>query len=305
VTHTDETHALYRFYDATGALLYIGITADPGSRWRKHAQDKPWWHEVANIVVERHLTRTEVLEAERLAILAEHPRYNIVHNRGSATAPRPTPQMDRLAPPSSAPSSTSPRKPHTPPPSSTATTSTTQAPDHLGRHPRRHRHRRTRRTNPRPRHLTRAKELRTTGGGPYLLDLRSKPASSPNSTSTHASSATTHACAQPSTPQPRSAGRHHLPAGERRPRTRRSRHRPRRRLRPPRRHQVPPRYHVETIDELLAGETEDSTTGSSPASSNAKNASSSPPKKAPGSPPSSARSPSRPPPASTPSSSPT
>lgn len=43
------THALYRFYDAAGALLYVGITIDPGSRWRSHAHDKPWWQQVAQI----------------------------------------------------------------------------------------------------------------------------------------------------------------------------------------------------------------------------------------------------------------
>ena len=48
------THALYRFYATDGALLYVGITADPGTRWRAHSHDKPWWHEVANVTIEQH-----------------------------------------------------------------------------------------------------------------------------------------------------------------------------------------------------------------------------------------------------------
>lgn len=83
------THALYRFHATDGALLYIGITADPGTRWRTHAHEKPWWHEVGNITVETHPDRAAVLAAERAAIIAEKPRHNVTHNspknRGRAT----------------------------------------------------------------------------------------------------------------------------------------------------------------------------------------------------------------------------
>jgi predicted GIY-YIG superfamily endonuclease len=88
------THALYRFYDATGALLYIGITADPGSRWRSHAHNKPWWQQISTITVETHNDRAAVLRAEECAIRAELPKYNIVHNRSrpDATPARPRPE---------------------------------------------------------------------------------------------------------------------------------------------------------------------------------------------------------------------
>ena len=88
----ERTHALYRFYDATGTLLYVGITADPGARWRQHAHDKPWWHHVANITIETHPTRTAVFDAERAAIIAERPLHNVVHNghrRATTTPPAP------------------------------------------------------------------------------------------------------------------------------------------------------------------------------------------------------------------------
>ncbi len=75
-----STHALYRFFDEVGDLLYVGITMNPAARWKQHSQDKDWWTEVANITVEPHKSRTAVLEAERLAILTEHPRYNTMHN---------------------------------------------------------------------------------------------------------------------------------------------------------------------------------------------------------------------------------
>lgn len=97
-TPTSETHALYRFYDSTGQLLYVGITLDPGSRWKAHSKEKPWWHDVAQVTVETHDGRAAVLEAERAAILAEKPVHNVVHNRGTKTAPRLVAQTERLLP---------------------------------------------------------------------------------------------------------------------------------------------------------------------------------------------------------------
>lgn len=80
-TQPPQAHALYRFYADDGTLLYVGITLDPGARWRAHRDDKPWWQQIVNITVETYTDRCSVLDAERAAIIAEQPRYNIVHNR--------------------------------------------------------------------------------------------------------------------------------------------------------------------------------------------------------------------------------
>lgn len=91
---SERLHALYRFFDASGDLLYIGITLNPAGRWKQHREDKPWWEEVADITIETHPDRPSVLEAERKAIIAEHPRYNKTHN----TRPTPKPATEqRLA----------------------------------------------------------------------------------------------------------------------------------------------------------------------------------------------------------------
>jgi predicted GIY-YIG superfamily endonuclease len=75
-------HILYRFYDRTGVLLYIGITVDLGERMKAHAKDKLWWSDV-----DRSATRIEyldnrraALDAEREAIKAEKPLENDQHN---------------------------------------------------------------------------------------------------------------------------------------------------------------------------------------------------------------------------------
>ena len=69
--------ALYRIWDAAGALLYIGITGNPVERWRKHAQKKSWWRRVDLITCELFPMEYLALDAERAAIRAERPEFNI------------------------------------------------------------------------------------------------------------------------------------------------------------------------------------------------------------------------------------
>lgn len=77
------THALYRFYDNTDELLYVGITLDPGKRFKQHSTQKAWWSDVADITLQKFDSRIEVLAAEREAIKTESPRYNVIHNQAS------------------------------------------------------------------------------------------------------------------------------------------------------------------------------------------------------------------------------
>lgn len=73
-------HALYRFYDERGRLLYIGITGDVRARFRQHADSKAWWKQVAVREIVHCRTRADLLAAEREAIIRERPRYNVIHN---------------------------------------------------------------------------------------------------------------------------------------------------------------------------------------------------------------------------------
>lgn len=73
--------ALYRLYDPTGRLLYIGITWDPDDRWKRHAVSKSWWPLVARKdVTWLRGTWDEALEIEAEAIRAEKPIFNGTHN---------------------------------------------------------------------------------------------------------------------------------------------------------------------------------------------------------------------------------
>ncbi len=73
-------HTLYRFYASNGALLYVGITNNPGRRFSKHRDDKDWWLDVARIDMEQYPSREALNAAEQRAIQNERPLHNIKHN---------------------------------------------------------------------------------------------------------------------------------------------------------------------------------------------------------------------------------
>lgn len=77
--------ALYRLHDHDGELLYVGISDDLERRWKDHAKDKLWWPDVASKSAEWLPTRHRALAAEAKAIRTERPRYNVQHNKASAT----------------------------------------------------------------------------------------------------------------------------------------------------------------------------------------------------------------------------
>lgn len=74
-----ERTALYRFYDQDDRLLYVGITEKVAIRWRAHARQSLWWHEVSRKTVAWFPSRDEAATAEVAAIQEEHPLYNITH----------------------------------------------------------------------------------------------------------------------------------------------------------------------------------------------------------------------------------
>lgn len=73
-----EKTSVYRFYDADGRLLYVGITKRRQRRISEHAASKTWWHEVASATFEHHPTRSAAALAEATAIQHEDPVHNIM-----------------------------------------------------------------------------------------------------------------------------------------------------------------------------------------------------------------------------------
>lgn len=95
-----DMHALYRMFDDRDRLLYIGITGDLGKRLGQHSF-KRWFPLVQRITLEWLPNRAAALVAERRAISAEHPRYNLA----VLQAPKPPPKKARRP---------APRKPEPP-----------------------------------------------------------------------------------------------------------------------------------------------------------------------------------------------
>lgn len=89
MSSTNEPHVLYRLFDTSDNLLYIGITNDPELRWKQHGKVKNWWRQVATIRVEHFDSRDDALAAEKAAIKAEKPRWNVTHTEKPRQRARP------------------------------------------------------------------------------------------------------------------------------------------------------------------------------------------------------------------------
>lgn len=70
---------LYRHFDASGALLYVGISLSAFSRLAQHREHSHWFSKIEKVTIEHFSTRVAAIEAERKAIFDEKPLHNIRH----------------------------------------------------------------------------------------------------------------------------------------------------------------------------------------------------------------------------------
>lgn len=68
---------VYRFFDAHGDLLYVGIANSVIHRISQHITSKEWFQTVASAKFEHLETRAEAEARERHIIQSERPRYNV------------------------------------------------------------------------------------------------------------------------------------------------------------------------------------------------------------------------------------
>lgn len=71
--------ALYKLFDASDTLLYVGIGHNPNTRLADHARTKVWWSEVdqSRTYITWYPKRKFAREQELHSIRTEHPRYNV------------------------------------------------------------------------------------------------------------------------------------------------------------------------------------------------------------------------------------
>ncbi|UVM24490.1 hypothetical protein [Pseudomonas wadenswilerensis] len=81
-----KTHKLYRAFDATGRLLYIGITMSPLTRLSQHLRTSHWSGDIARIDIECYRSQALAREAEKAAIEREAPLFNINHQLPDRTS---------------------------------------------------------------------------------------------------------------------------------------------------------------------------------------------------------------------------
>lgn len=74
------TH-LYRHFDGTGQLLYVGISLSAIARLGEHKASSHWFWQIARIEVTAYASRASATKAERITILREKPLHNIQHAR--------------------------------------------------------------------------------------------------------------------------------------------------------------------------------------------------------------------------------
>ncbi len=75
--HEDRPAAVYRLWDADGALLYVGSSYNPDERCQRH-RTAPWWPLVTRRTDEWRSNRADAYHGEMAAIEKEEPVHNVM-----------------------------------------------------------------------------------------------------------------------------------------------------------------------------------------------------------------------------------
>lgn len=81
-----DSTQLYRHWDESGTLLYVGISYSSLKRLRQHEKTARWFKLVKSVTIEQFSNRKEAEIAEMVAIKSEKPLYNIVGVETTAVA---------------------------------------------------------------------------------------------------------------------------------------------------------------------------------------------------------------------------
>ncbi|MCW2228064.1 GIY-YIG nuclease family protein [Bradyrhizobium elkanii] len=69
-------HFVYRHFDSSGNLLYVGLSSNRRARYSTHKYRSPWFSQIARWTFEEFASREAAMAAEREAIESERPLHN-------------------------------------------------------------------------------------------------------------------------------------------------------------------------------------------------------------------------------------
>ncbi|QDF19934.1 endonuclease [Mycobacterium phage ThetaBob] len=72
-------HILYRIFDSSEQLLYVGASLHIFQRISSHRKNILWWKDATTIRMERFDSEQELLDAEVMAIQFERPLHNVIY----------------------------------------------------------------------------------------------------------------------------------------------------------------------------------------------------------------------------------
>ncbi|MGH3489481.1 MAG: GIY-YIG nuclease family protein [Actinopolymorphaceae bacterium] len=81
--HAEVASYVYRAYDDSGVLLYVGVTGKPDARRDQHARTAPWYRLADRFTEAVYPSRSDAAVAELDAIRDERPIYNEIGTSGS------------------------------------------------------------------------------------------------------------------------------------------------------------------------------------------------------------------------------
>jgi predicted GIY-YIG superfamily endonuclease len=73
-------HKLYRHFDETSQLLYVGVSLSVAQRLAQHRDHAHWFERITRVEMQSFDTRDQALAAERMAIQTENPLFNIQYS---------------------------------------------------------------------------------------------------------------------------------------------------------------------------------------------------------------------------------
>jgi len=79
---TRRVPILYRWWDASGNLLYVGKSIQLFGRIEQHRRNSKFFDDATSMTMERYPDEISLGIAEIEAIRTERPPYNVAHNRG-------------------------------------------------------------------------------------------------------------------------------------------------------------------------------------------------------------------------------